>query len=297
MASIPFTCDLFRQCEQVDAARQARGFRHHLAYLLVQTAPRLQLGAADEGRCLADTGVQPRTSLQVIPHAALGHQPPAPAPEPQQQQPAAAEPPQPAAPAAETREAAAAAPAAPTAPAAAAVPTAAAPKAKQQQPVLSPPPPPAEVALQVRLSNDNSLRRVFPGTATLSDVLDWVDANRTDRWALASCTDKWVLAGCAGGLLVPRWQLCSDAAPHGQRYQWDVCRSPAPLTSSTCPGWLCRGAYKLTQTFPARTFFSGDIGKSLQVRQGVAWGASGQGAAFGGRVRRKGDAAHAEHAR
>ncbi len=33
-----------------------------------------------------------------------------------------------------------------------------------------------------------------------------------------------------------------------------------------CPPQLpCRGAYKLTQTYPARTFFSGDIGKSLQV--------------------------------
>lgn len=38
---------------------------------------------------------------------------------------------------------------------------------------------------------------------------------------------------------------------------------------------LCRGAYKLSQTFPARTFFSGDLGKSLQVQWAVG-GSGGQ---------------------
>lgn len=180
---------------QVDEARSARGFRRHLAYLLVQTAPRLQLGAADEERCLADSGVQPRTSLQVIPHAALGHQPPQPPqpePEPQPEQEVAHE--QPPAVAVETQQLAAASAAAPEeqkpAAQAATTPAPAAPAApkpvqqqQRQQAAPAPPPPPAEVVLQVRLSNGDSIRHTFPGTSTLSDVLDWVDANRTDRWA------------------------------------------------------------------------------------------------------------------
>jgi hypothetical protein len=173
----------------VDEARATRGFRLHLAYLLVQTAPRLQLGAADEERCLADSGVQPRTSLQVIPHAALGHQPPAPPqpePEPEAAQPEqqAAEKQQP--PAAEGQQRETAAAAAMAAPAAAqrAHTAPAAPKAVQQKQAPAapaPPPPPAEVVLLVRLSNGDSIRHTFPSGATLSDVLDWVDANRTDR--------------------------------------------------------------------------------------------------------------------
>ncbi len=160
--------------KQVDEARAARGFRSHLAYLLVQTAPRLHLGAADEERCLAESGVQPRTSLQVIPHAALGHQPPAP---PQLVQPE----PQPEPQTQADQQAASGAG------------DAAGPPAEQQQPqqqqqsqqpqqaTPAPPPPLAEVVLLVRLSNGDSLRQTFPGSATLSDVLDWVDANRTDR--------------------------------------------------------------------------------------------------------------------
>ena len=178
----PHTPPLARSAPQVDEARAARSARP-LAYVLVQGQPRLVLGAADEARSLAEAGIQPRTSLQVIPHATDGHQPPAPAPAPAPQPEAEPE-------AAPQAAAARAGPAAPAATAAAAAATAAAAAAaaaaapaaaKQAQAPPPPPPPPSEVQLQVRLSNGDSLRRTFPAGAKLADVLDWVDGARTDR--------------------------------------------------------------------------------------------------------------------
>ncbi|KAL4422253.1 hypothetical protein ABPG75_008450, partial [Micractinium tetrahymenae] len=192
----------------VDDARQAGG-RPPLAYVLVQAQPRRVLGAAEEGLTLTAAGVQPRTSLQVL-SAVLdwvderrtdrgAYQ----LSQPYPKRTFCSEdlgstllelgfssrlslvlellPAQPKAPA--PRQAAAGA-----APAAATAATAAGP-----------------VELSVRLTNVSSLQRSFgPGTK-LAAVLDWIDAERTDR-----------------------------------------------------------GAYKLTQAHPRRTFFSGDLGSTLQ---------------------------------
>ena len=51
---------------------------------------------------------------------------------------------------------------------------------------VPPSPPLTEVQLLVRLSNGHSLQQVFPPTATLSAVYDWIDSARTDRCAVAS---------------------------------------------------------------------------------------------------------------
>lgn len=201
----------------LDGQRAVAGKCRGLAYVLVQAAPRVVVGAAQEGLALAAAGIQPRTSLQVIPHAALGHRPPQPEPTPEaapEPQPmavdapaaAAAEPSpaaadtrqQPAATAAaggiagvrgqlqQVRAEAAAASAAATAAAAAARPSA----ARRPPPAVAAPapalPPPSEIQLQVRLSNGDVLRRAFQPDARLAAVLDWLDAARTDRWGQGS---------------------------------------------------------------------------------------------------------------
>jgi hypothetical protein len=167
----------------IDEARAAGG-RPTLPYVLVQAAPRLMAGAAEEGRALGELGIQPRTSLQVVPQGnGGGHRPPSPPePEPEVVERQAAEP--------APHEAAAAAAAA-AREAAGPAATAASAKAKAAPVVAAaaapvpPSPPLTEVQLLVRLSNGHSLRQVFPPTATLAAVYDWIDSARTDRCAFA----------------------------------------------------------------------------------------------------------------
>ncbi|KAL4425026.1 hypothetical protein ABPG77_001804 [Micractinium sp. CCAP 211/92] len=167
--------------QAVDEARLVAG-RPPLAYVLVQAQPRLVLGAAEEGLALAASGVLPRTSLQVIPHAAAGHRPAAAAaPADQGTAVGGAD----ADAGAGVQEAAAAlgAEGAQEAPTAMQVD-----EAELAQQSAAPPAPPAApaaapVELLVRLTNGGSLQRSFgPGTK-LTAVLDWVDAERTDRGA------------------------------------------------------------------------------------------------------------------
>lgn len=138
----------------IDEARAARGGTvAPVPYALVLPHPRRQYGPEDEGRTLGQLGLaQPRISLAVVPNP-KGHVPPAPpaAPAPAAPQPGAS-----------TGEAEA--------------PGVAAAAAPQR-----PPGPGGLVRLQIRLSNGDVLRAEFEGgSTTLGQVLDYIDANRTD---------------------------------------------------------------------------------------------------------------------
>lgn len=55
-------------------------------------------------------------------------------------------------------------------------------QAEVEQQQQAPPALPADVQLAVRLSNGASLRGSFQPSAPLAAVLDWIDAERSDRW-------------------------------------------------------------------------------------------------------------------
>ena len=133
-----------------------------LPYVLVQSAPRLVLGAADEGRALAAAGVLPRSSLAVVPNRQAGHLPP----QPSEQEAARPE----AEPAAARPAEAGAQEGVPAAEfAAVPAPEPAAPALEQH----------CEVAVR-QLGGAGTLRRRFGPGATLAHVLDWLDEERSD---------------------------------------------------------------------------------------------------------------------